>query len=87
MQRLFHAKCTLVWQNIALFNGTDTIETTLFCTFWFYLIPKSVFEVFIADVFVVLHNWYTRNACFDIYKNYKNILNIYKNIQRHITIR
>ena len=27
-----------------------TPMTTLFCTFWFYLIPKSVFEVFIADL-------------------------------------
>ena len=32
----------------------DTYETTLFCTFWIYLIPKSVSEVFIADLYVVL---------------------------------
>ena len=31
-------------------------ETILFCTLWFYLIPKSVFEVFIADLYVVLHS-------------------------------
>ena len=40
-------------QQIALFNGINTYETTLFCTFRFYLIPKSVFEVFIADPYVV----------------------------------
>ena len=27
-----------------------------FVTFWFYLIPKSVFEVFIPDLYVVLHS-------------------------------
>ena len=31
-------------------------ETILFCTLWFYLIPKSVFEVFIADLYVILHS-------------------------------
>ena len=25
-----------------------------FCTFWFYLIPKLVFEVFIADLYLLL---------------------------------
>ena len=47
---------THFWQNIALFNNINTDETTLFCTFWFYLIPKSVFEVFNADLYVVLHS-------------------------------
>ena len=26
------------------------MKPPFFCTFWFYLIPKSVFEVFIADL-------------------------------------
>ena len=33
----------------SLFNGINTYET-----FWFYLIPKSVFEVIIADLYLVL---------------------------------
>ena len=43
-------------QNVALFNGINTYETTLFCTFGFCLIPKSGFGVFIADFYMVLHN-------------------------------
>ena len=53
---MLHAKFALFQQNIALYNGISTYETTLFCTFSFYLIPKSVFEVFIADFYVVLHS-------------------------------
>ena len=34
----------------SLFNGINTYEFT----FWFYLIPNSVFEVFIADLYLVL---------------------------------
>ena len=39
-------------QNVASLNGINTYETTLFCTFWFYLIFKSVFEVFIANLYM-----------------------------------
>ena len=48
-------------RNSLNFDKTLPYLTTLtpmkppFCTFWFYLIPKSVFEVFIADLYVVVH--------------------------------
>ena len=45
----------LISLKLALLNGINTYETT-FCTFWFYLIPKSVFEVFIEDLYMVLHS-------------------------------
>ena len=50
---MLHAKFAYFQQKIALFNGINTDETTLFCTFWFYLIPQSVFDVFIADFYVI----------------------------------
>ena len=32
-------------KTLPYFNDISNYETTLFCTFWFYLIPKLVFEV------------------------------------------
>ena len=54
MERLLNVKSAKFQQNIALFNGINTYETTFLCTFWFYLISKSVFEVFVADLYLVL---------------------------------
>ena len=39
------------------------MKPPFFCTFWFYLILESVFEVFIADLYEVLHNYDTHNTC------------------------
>ena len=49
-----HAKFASFQQNMTLFNGINSYESTLSCNFWFYLIRKSVFGVFIADFYVVL---------------------------------
>ena len=54
IQYLTCVTCQVRLINIALFNGINTNETALFCTCWFCLIPKLVFEVFIADPYVVL---------------------------------
>ena len=32
------------------------MKPPFFCIFWFYLIPKSTFEVLLADLYVVLHS-------------------------------
>ena len=51
---MFNAKFAEFRQNIALFNGINTYETTPFLYFFVFLIVKSVFEVFIADPYVPL---------------------------------
>ena len=56
MHYVLHAKFAKFWQNIALFNDINTYEITLFCIFWFYLFPKSHFDVFVADLHVILYS-------------------------------